>query len=100
MSGSVQDRRVTWVELFFDLVFVAAVSQIGTPLARHFAFAELGRYAFLLLVAWWAWHGEAIGLVATAIGLTLGAPAILAATRAPARATLAAAVSVTASAGT
>lgn len=51
---------MTWVELFFDLVFVAAVSQIGTPLARHYAFAELGRYAFLLLVVWWAWHGYAV----------------------------------------
>jgi low temperature requirement protein LtrA len=51
---------VTWVELFFDLVFVAAVSQTGTPLAGHYAFAELGRYAFLLLVVWWAWHGYAV----------------------------------------
>ncbi|MGD9906859.1 MAG: low temperature requirement protein A [Vicinamibacterales bacterium] len=51
---------MTWIELFFDLVFVAAVSQIGTPLAHHYAFAELGRYAFLLLVVWWAWHGYAV----------------------------------------
>lgn len=54
------DRRVTWVELFFDLVFVAAVSQVGTPLASHYTFAELARYAFLLLVIWWAWHGYAV----------------------------------------
>lgn len=53
------DRRVTWVELFFDLVFVAAVSQVGGPLAADYSFHELGRYAFLLLVVWWAWHGYA-----------------------------------------
>lgn len=54
------DRRVSWLELFFDLVFVAAVAQIGTPLSAHYSFAELGRYAFLLLVVWWAWHGYAV----------------------------------------
>jgi low temperature requirement protein LtrA len=25
-------RRATWLELFFDLAFVAAVAQVGTPL--------------------------------------------------------------------
>lgn len=54
------DRRVTWLELFFDLVFVAAVAQVGTPLSAHYSFAEFGRYALLLLVVWWAWHGYAV----------------------------------------
>jgi low temperature requirement protein LtrA len=27
-------RRVTWMELFFDLIFVAALAQVGEPL-RH-----------------------------------------------------------------
>lgn len=51
------DRKVTWIELFFDLVFVAAVSQLGAPLARHYGWSELWRYTFLLLVTWWGWHG-------------------------------------------
>jgi low temperature requirement protein LtrA len=54
------ERRVTWAELFFDLVFVAAVAQVGAPLAAHYSFAEVGRYAFLLLVIWWAWNGYAV----------------------------------------
>jgi low temperature requirement protein LtrA len=53
----VDDRKITWVELFFDLVFVAAVSQLAGPLSRHYAWGELGRYAFLLLVTWWGWQG-------------------------------------------
>jgi low temperature requirement protein LtrA len=57
---AIAERRVTWVELFFDLVFVAAVSQVGGPLMANYSFAELGRYAFLLLVIWWAWHGYAV----------------------------------------
>lgn len=54
------ERRVTWAELFFDLVFVAAVAQVGAPLAEHYSFAGIGRYAFLLLVIWWAWNGYAV----------------------------------------
>jgi low temperature requirement protein LtrA len=29
-------RKVTWLELFFDLVFVAAVSQVPAPLHEHY----------------------------------------------------------------
>jgi low temperature requirement protein LtrA len=58
--SAADDRRVTWVELFFDLVFVAAVAQVGSPLAADYSFQALGRYAFLLLVTWWAWHGYAV----------------------------------------
>ena len=29
-----EERHATWFELFFDLVFVAAVSQLGAALAR------------------------------------------------------------------
>jgi low temperature requirement protein LtrA len=53
-------RRVTWAELFFDLVFVAVVAQVGTPLATDYSFHGLARYAFLLLVIWWAWNGYAV----------------------------------------
>ena len=53
-------RRVTWIELFFDLVFVAAVAQVGTPLVTDYSFHALGRYAFLLTLIWWAWNGYAV----------------------------------------
>jgi low temperature requirement protein LtrA len=55
-----RERKVSWTELFFDLVFVAAVSQVGAPLATDYSFAESGRYALLLLIVWWAWHGYAL----------------------------------------
>lgn len=60
VSLAARDRKVTWTELFFDLVFVAAVAQVGTPLAAHYSFGELGRFAVLLLIIWWAWHGYAV----------------------------------------
>ena len=51
-------RKVTWLELFFDLIFVAAVSQVGTPLGEDYTFAAFGRLALLFVLIWWAWHGH------------------------------------------
>jgi low temperature requirement protein LtrA len=47
--------RVTYVELFFDLIFVFAVTQLSHMLIEHLSL--LGAFeAFLLLLAvWWAW---------------------------------------------
>jgi low temperature requirement protein LtrA len=51
-------RPVSWLELFFDLIFVAAVAQVGEPLAHEFTLAGLFRYAFLFLLIWWSWLGN------------------------------------------
>ena len=51
-------RRVTWLELFFDLVFVAAVAQVGTHLRDDYSLIGLLRFAFLFLLIWWAWLGH------------------------------------------
>jgi low temperature requirement protein LtrA len=53
------ERKVTWLELFFDLVFVAAVAQVVEPLREHYTLGELARFAPLLLLVWWAWTGRA-----------------------------------------
>jgi low temperature requirement protein LtrA len=58
--GDAGARKVTWLELFFDLVFVAAIAQVGAPLATDYTLHGLFRYAFLLLPIWWAWHGFAM----------------------------------------
>jgi low temperature requirement protein LtrA len=54
------DRRVTWLELFFDLIFVAAVAQVGLPLASDYSLAGLARYAVMFLLIWWAWLGHTL----------------------------------------
>jgi low temperature requirement protein LtrA len=51
-------RRVTWLELFFDLIFVAAVSQVAEPLGEHYSLEELVRLMPLLALIWWAWTGH------------------------------------------
>jgi low temperature requirement protein LtrA len=57
-EGHEPGRKVTWLELFFDLVFVAAVSQVGAPLGADFTLAGLGRFAFLFVLIFWAWLGH------------------------------------------
>ena len=53
-------RRVTWLELFFDLIFVAAVGQVAEPLRHEFALAELVRFTPLFILIWWAWMGHTV----------------------------------------
>lgn len=53
-------RKVTWLELFFDLIFVAAVSQVAEPLRDHYSLAGLLRFAPLFVLIWWAWMGHAV----------------------------------------
>jgi low temperature requirement protein LtrA len=53
-------RKVTWLELFFDLIFVAAVSQVATPLREHYSVLEVLRFTPLFLLIWWAWAGHTV----------------------------------------
>jgi Bacterial low temperature requirement A protein (LtrA) len=43
------------VELFWDLVFVFAVTQVATLLSRHLNWAGFGRSLLILALVWWAW---------------------------------------------
>lgn len=49
------EQETTVVELFFDLVYVYAVTQLSHLLIGDLSWAGAGRTAFLLLVVWWAW---------------------------------------------
>lgn len=53
-------RKVTWLELFFDLIFVAAVSQVAEPLREHYSVVGVIRFAPLFVLIWWAWTGHAV----------------------------------------
>jgi low temperature requirement protein LtrA len=54
------ERKATWLELFFDLIFVAAVAQVAEPLREHYTLGELARFTPLFLLIWWAWTGRAL----------------------------------------
>jgi low temperature requirement protein LtrA len=61
MSGFLRDKspgeeqRATTLELFFDLVFVFAVTQLSHFLIEHLTARGALQTLFLLLVVWWAW---------------------------------------------
>jgi low temperature requirement protein LtrA len=57
-AESNHSRRVSWLELFFDLIFVAAVAQVGVPLGEDYTLHGLVRYALMFLLIWWAWLGH------------------------------------------
>ena len=50
-----QHHRVTYVELFFDLVFVFAITQISHTLLAHFTPLGGVQTAILFLAVWWVW---------------------------------------------
>ena len=60
LAGGDASRKVTWLELFFDLIFVAAVAQVAAPLHEHYTIGGLVRFAPLFVLIWWAWTGHAV----------------------------------------
>ncbi len=50
-----ESQPVTFVELFFDLVFVFAVTQITVALAHDLAWPGVVRSLLLFWLIWWAW---------------------------------------------
>lgn len=54
------ERHATWFELFFDLVFAAAVVELATALADDPTSAVFARFAGLFFAIAWAWTGFAV----------------------------------------
>lgn len=51
------ERHASWLELFFDLVFVVAVAQIAHILSEHSDFGGVLKYLALFVPVWWSWVG-------------------------------------------
>jgi low temperature requirement protein LtrA len=45
----------TWLELFFDLVYVATLVELGNRLSHDLTMQGLLQYLFLFLIIWWSW---------------------------------------------
>jgi low temperature requirement protein LtrA len=54
-----QQEQVTPLELFFDLVFVLALTQCTAFMADHPGWGGLGRGLLVLAILWWSWVGYA-----------------------------------------
>lgn len=84
---SPEDQRVTFVELFFDLVFVFCITQVAHRFAEHIDLAAVASLLIVFWLVWWAWtqftwalnaantdHArvQAITLIATAFAFLMG----------------------------
>lgn len=56
-AGETEFRRVTWLELFYDLVFVVAVSQLAHNLSKDVSLKGFVGFVGLFTPLWWAWIG-------------------------------------------
>ena len=55
-AGSVE-KKASWLELFYDLVFVAAFIQLGDGLSRDVSIAGFFRFCGIFTTLWVAWTG-------------------------------------------
>ncbi len=51
------ERKVTWLELFYDLIFVAAIIQLGDALSHHVSISNFVSFAGHFMPLWIAWSG-------------------------------------------
>jgi low temperature requirement protein LtrA len=49
------ERRTSWAELFFDLVFAGAVGQLAGALQDHPTLGALARFILIFTPIWWLW---------------------------------------------
>jgi low temperature requirement protein LtrA len=59
-EGEHEERRVTWLELFYDLVFVVVIAQLSHHLAEHIDGGGVLGFALLFALIWWVWLGGTI----------------------------------------
>ena len=52
-----QPRHATWLELFYDLVFVVAISQLAHRLSDNVSMNGFLSFAALFVPLWWVWIG-------------------------------------------
>ncbi|MEO7194903.1 MAG: low temperature requirement protein A [Pseudonocardiaceae bacterium] len=59
-SEDSDDKPVIWVELFFDLVFVLAVTEVSALLRAEPSWAGAGRALLVFVPLYWAWIGTSV----------------------------------------
>lgn len=52
-----EERKVSWLELFYDLVFVVVIARLAHHLAAHPDASGALEFAVLFIPVWWIWIG-------------------------------------------
>lgn len=50
-----EERHASWLELFFDLVFVVAIAELAHFLHDHLDWGGIASFAVLFVPVWWLW---------------------------------------------
>jgi low temperature requirement protein LtrA len=58
-TASIEERRTSYLELFFDLVFVFAITQVTSLVLSDTSPAGFARSLLVTGLVWWAWSGFA-----------------------------------------
>jgi low temperature requirement protein LtrA len=59
-SDHPEERRVTFLELFYDLVYVVIIAELSHALAGDVSLNGIGSFVFLFIIVWWAWLNGAL----------------------------------------
>ena len=54
-----RERKASWLELFYDLVFVAVVAELAHALSGDLTWEGAGIFVALFIPVWWIWVGGA-----------------------------------------
>ena len=57
-----EERHANWLELLFDLIFVAAISKLALNLNANYSFTAFIMLLPLFFAIWWGWLGHTIYL--------------------------------------
>ncbi|WP_237713477.1 low temperature requirement protein A [Halococcus hamelinensis] len=57
-GGDVEERSATWLELFYDLVFVVTVAELVGLLSAGSSPPSVFAYVALFVPVWWGWIGS------------------------------------------
>jgi len=86
-GDTIIDRRVSPLELLYDLVYVAVISQAGLDVAEHVSHVRVAHFAVVFSLAWIAWtngslylelHGRSDGRTRTYVFVQVSILALLA----------------------
>lgn len=57
LDSDTGERHASWLELFFDLVFVLAVAQVAQILVKNSDLTGFLKFLVLFIPVWWSWIG-------------------------------------------
>jgi low temperature requirement protein LtrA len=66
-----KERHAGWLELFYDLVFAAAIAQLGQNLSHAVSIFGFLNYVTLFVIVVWAWTGGGLHSMQQGLMLTI-----------------------------